>query len=152
MAGTKAGTKADVVREILHKIGAVAETPPEGWKAETEKELKKRKLKVHQTQIYELRRKELAKSCSEFAHRRKCDSLAAELAKAQAASGDTETSTATTAAPKKKRRGGRRKGTKVQELNFDTALKIATFAKTYGGLAKLSGHCQKIMALTGELK
>jgi hypothetical protein len=131
MATTKTGTKADVVREILHKIGAVAETPPEGWKAQAEKELKKRKMEVHQTQIYELRRK--------------------ELAKAQSLKGEESgvVPTPTTVASKKQKR---RNGSKVQELNFDSALKIATFANTYGGLAKLQAHCTKIMALKGELK
>jgi len=135
MATTKTGTKADVVREILHKIGAVAETPPEGWKAQTEKELKKRKMKVHQTQIYELRRKELAKA----------QSLKGE----ESGDSSSEMTAATTVASKKQKR---RKGSKVQELNFDSALKIATFANTYGGLAKLQAHCTKIMALKGELK
>jgi hypothetical protein len=121
---TKTKTKADVVREILNKIGAVSNDPPEDWKAKTEAELNKRKLKVHQTQIYEIRRKETAKLAD--------------------ANGE-----ATTVTVRRKRRGGRRKAV---ELNFDSAVKIAKFAAPYGGLAKLRSHIDKIMELTDGLK
>lgn len=120
---TKTRSKADIVREILNNLGAVSDEPPEGWKVAAEKELKKRKLKVHQTQIYEIRRKELAKQ--------------------QAASGE---------APATPTRRRRRRKPQVEKLNFDAAVKIAKFAAPYGGLAKLRGHIDKIMALTGELK
>ncbi len=122
---TQTGTKAEVVREILNKIGAIGDNPPDNWKARTEAELAKRKVKVHQTQIYEIRRKETAKLAE--------------------ANGEE----AVVAPVRRKRRGGRQKAV---QLDFQSAVKIVEFAKPFGGLTKLRGHIDKIVELTSGLK
>lgn len=125
-------TKAETVRQILDKIGAVSETPPDNWKVKAETELKKRKVKVHQTQIYEIRRKEMEK---------------AGMTRPSRGKNAKATVTASVGIRRK-----RRKNSKVEELNFASALKIKSFAYQFGGLSKLRNHVEKIMELTGELK
>lgn len=59
--------KSAVVRQILNEIGAVTETPPEGWKAIVEERLKAHKgkdgkpMKMNAVTIYQLRRTEIDK-------------------------------------------------------------------------------------------
>lgn len=54
--------KSEIVREILHEIGAVTDNPPEGWRATVEERLAKQKLKMNAVTIYQLRRKEIDKT------------------------------------------------------------------------------------------
>jgi len=51
--------RSDVIREILQSIGAMNETPPKGWVEMVRKGLKKKKLVVDDTMIYNVRRKDL---------------------------------------------------------------------------------------------
>lgn len=59
--------KSEVVRQILNEIGAVNETPPEGWRATVEERLSKHKgkdgkpMKMNAVTIYQLRRTEIDK-------------------------------------------------------------------------------------------
>jgi hypothetical protein len=53
--------RSQVIREILQEIGAMNETPPKGWVDTVRKALKKRKLSVDDTMIYNVRRKDLAR-------------------------------------------------------------------------------------------
>lgn len=54
--------KSEIVRQILHEIGAVTENPPEGWRTTVEERLAKQKLKMNAVTIYQLRRKEIDKA------------------------------------------------------------------------------------------
>jgi len=70
MANTAAPriNKSEVVRQILHEIGAVTETPPDGWRNTVEERLSKQKgkdgksMKMNAVTIYQLRRKEIDKA------------------------------------------------------------------------------------------
>lgn len=53
--------RSDVIREILQEIGAMNETPPKGWVEMVRKGLKKRKITVDDTMIYNVRRKDLVR-------------------------------------------------------------------------------------------
>ena len=59
MTTTKTINRSDVIREILQEIGAMEQTPPKGWVDMVRKGLKKRKLTVDDTMIYNVRRKDL---------------------------------------------------------------------------------------------
>jgi len=59
--------KSEVVRKILHEIGAVTENPPDGWRTTVEERLAKQKgndgkpMKMNAVTIYQLRRTEIDK-------------------------------------------------------------------------------------------
>lgn len=59
--------KSEVVRKILHEIGAVSENPPKNWRTSVEERLSKQKgddgkpMKMAEVTIYQIRRKEINK-------------------------------------------------------------------------------------------
>jgi len=59
--------KSEVVRKILHEIGAVTDNPPESWRTTVEERLSKQKgndgkpMKMNAVTIYQLRRSEIDK-------------------------------------------------------------------------------------------
>lgn len=60
MSKSKKQSKSDVIRKILKDQGAVTAQPPEGWFQKAQNALDAKKVKVHPSQIYGLRRSLLA--------------------------------------------------------------------------------------------
>ena len=113
-------SKTSFVREVLNELGAVVENPPIGWKKKVEEALAAENLKMNQVTIYQTRLKMI-----------KAKSGVAKPAKP--ANGDA-----------KKPLG--RPANADKALTMDELVKIRDFAKSIGGIARLTEGLKFIQA------
>ena len=113
-------TKTSFVREVLREIGAVTDEPPVGWKKKVEEALAAHNLNMNQVTIYQTRLKLL-----------RGGSAKKDSTKKGRPVGSTN-------APKA-----------VKTLQVEELIQIREFAKTIGGINRLSEGVKFIQAFNG---
>lgn len=145
--------KSAFVRNVLNEIGAISNTPPEGWKNKVLEALKNQNLEMHQTTIYQIRQKALKEPAQPAlsavrgrpkGSKNKALAIAANDAKVAEA---TKPAKATKAKPAKAKTNvnGSYSETIIADLQA-----VQQFAKKFGGLDGLSKVIDTINTLVNN--
>ena len=130
---TEIKNKSEFVRGVLRQIGALSETPPDGWRLKVEDALAKQKVEMHQVMIYQIRRKEMEKMV-------KSEHKPEPLAKINA---DGQKPTL--------KRGPKPKSKQMDALSITDLLKARKVAIDFGGVEKLLGALNALSTLLGNV-
>lgn len=128
---TEIKNKSEFVRGVLRQIGALSETPPNGWRLKVEDALAKQNVEMHQVMIYQIRRKEMEKMVN----------------------GEHKSEPPTINADGKKstlKRGPKSKSKQMDALSIADLLKARKFANDFGGVEKLLGALNALSILLGN--
>ena len=139
--------KTAFVKNVLKEIGALGQTPPEGWRQQVEEALKKANLQMHTVTIYQIRSKAIKEAGKPANGRRGRPK----------ATGATEATKGVRGRPKGTTKAKAKSqpitmGTKSTFLTIEDVISVQKFSENFGGLNGLAKVIGTIQGLVQSLK